>query len=600
MSLVSQVSAALTRIGQEFVTLRSVFGDPLDEGRALRTFRGAYLGGVATTPTDILIVGASTEEGYGTTQMNNAWPMVFRDDLRAYAQPKGMAGGGSISGSVTPALYQAGVGNYFGFGGIGRYTGGADGTYPDTPMFGVSGTFSVTTTFGLGLRGIAALTNGATFSLEWFGTGMDLVYSTDPTFGAFTWAVDGGSTTAVNTNPASSNGNRVQIRGLARGRHTVQVVVTSLGSGGAVAYEGAAFYDGDEGGGIRVWQAARAGYSAFSFVATTGQTGWINSIQTWNLPDLVIINLGFNDWTQGRTSAQWKTDTLAIIAAIKARCNTLSAGFVPSFVLMTMFAATPAGSAHVEPWANFIIKAREIAQADEEVCHFDFQKWFGRPTETAISTRGGILVADGVHASDSGAAIMGGALAEFVLGSAERMRDLVRYGTQAASPTYNAAITTPAAGFAADTYVTGSAVAIPVGRIKPGAIYRCKLKVSKTGAGVATPIVQVRLGTAATTADTSRATLTFAAQTAVADDGFIEVFVTVRATGSSTGVIHAVGVLDHSLAATGLSTANTSIKEATSSTFDTTTPTFIGISVNGGTSAAWTISMVQAELQGCA
>jgi len=159
-------------------------------------------------------------------------------------------------------------------------------------------------------------------------------------------------------------------------------------------------------------------------------------------------------------------------------------------------------------------------------------------------------------------------------------------------------VSTPAAGFASDTYLAGSGLAIPNGRLKAQTIYRCAFDVSKTGAGTATPIINVRIGTAGTTADTSRATLTFAAQTAVADAGMFEIAVIFRTVGSGTSaVIQARGILQHALSITGLSTDVSGVKVATSSGFDSTTNgSIIGLSVNGGTSAAWTITLVEAEL----
>lgn len=163
----------------------------------------------------------------------------------------------------------------------------------------------------------------------------------------------------------------------------------------------------------------------------------------------------------------------------------------------------------------------------------------------------------------------------------------------------NASVSTPAAGFASDTYLVGSSCAIPAGRLQAKAMYRCKFSVSKTAAGVVAPVINVRFGTAGSTADSSRATLTFAAQTAVVDTGFIEVFVTFRTVGSGTAaILEAVGTITHTLTATGLSTAATSIAITTTGTgFDSTVAnSILGISVNGGTSAAWTIALVQAEL----
>jgi hypothetical protein len=162
---------------------------------------------------------------------------------------------------------------------------------------------------------------------------------------------------------------------------------------------------------------------------------------------------------------------------------------------------------------------------------------------------------------------------------------------------YNASVAQQT-GFAADTYLTGSSVAIPNGRLKAGTMYRCKFAVSKTGAGVAAPVITPRIGTAGAIGDTARGALTFAAQTAVIDEGLFEIFMTFRTVGSgTTAIIRNVGTLAHRLSITGLSTDVTGMKTAASAGFDSTVAnSFIGVSANGGTSAAWTVELVQAEL----
>lgn len=154
-------------------------------------------------------------------------------------------------------------------------------------------------------------------------------------------------------------------------------------------------------------------------------------------------------------------------------------------------------------------------------------------------------------------------------------------------------------GLASDTYLVGSSLAIVPSRLQIKTIYRCRFNVTKTAAGVATPIINVRYGTAGSTADTARLTLTHSAQTAALDEGFFEVFVTFRAVGSGTStILRGVSVLSHENTATGLSTKSTDhVTALTSPGFDSTVAnSIIGLSVNGGTSAAWTINLVQAEL----
>ena len=155
-------------------------------------------------------------------------------------------------------------------------------------------------------------------------------------------------------------------------------------------------------------------------------------------------------------------------------------------------------------------------------------------------------------------------------------------------------------GFAADTYLTGSDVAIPQGKVQAKTKYWCKFNVVKTGAGVATPIINLRVGTAATTADASRGTLTFSAQTAVIDEGTFEVQGIFRTAGA-TAVLQSLGQLSHRLSITGLGVGVSEPEIATSAAFDVTGAGLkIGLSVNGGASAAWTINVVDAMLSNLA
>lgn len=163
---------------------------------------------------------------------------------------------------------------------------------------------------------------------------------------------------------------------------------------------------------------------------------------------------------------------------------------------------------------------------------------------------------------------------------------------------YNASVSNQGPGFASDTYLTGSSIAIPSGSLQAKSIYRCRFALTKTAAGTATPIINVRFGTNGSTADTSRGTLTFSAQTAAADEGVFEVVVVFRTVGSGTSaVIQSSGQLRHRLSITGFGTGVSEPEAATSAGFDSTVAnSIIGLSVNGGTSAAWTVTQVTTEL----
>ena len=120
---------------------------------------------------------------------------------------------------------------------------------------------------------------------------------------------------------------------------------------------------------------------------------------------------------------------------------------------------------------------------------------------------------------------------------------------------------------------------------------------SKTNAGTAAPAINVRFGTAGAIGDTARCTLTFSAQTAAVDTGSFEVWVTFRTIGASA-VMQCVGQRLHGLSVTGFGNLVSETQSVTSGTFDSSVAnSIIGVSVNGGASAAWTIPLVQAELE---
>jgi hypothetical protein len=152
----------------------------------------------------------------------------------------------------------------------------------------------------------------------------------------------------------------------------------------------------------------------------------------------------------------------------------------------------------------------------------------------------------------------------------------------------------------ADTYITGSALQFPAVRpLKVGTRLRWMIAVTKTGAGVATPIVNVRFGTNGSTADTARITFTGAAQTGVVDEGMLVIELTVRGPiGASCVVQCSMRMLHNTAAATGLWGAITPVLKATSAAFDCTTANIIaGISINPGASGVWTVTQCDADAE---
>lgn len=159
----------------------------------------------------------------------------------------------------------------------------------------------------------------------------------------------------------------------------------------------------------------------------------------------------------------------------------------------------------------------------------------------------------------------------------------------------NAAIASQA-GFAADTYVLNSNLVIPSFSLQAKTRLLWLISAAKTAAGIATPIFQIRIGAAGALADTSRLTLTGSAQTAAIDQGVFLIMATVRNVGAA-GVIAGTLSLAHNLAATGFASNAAGVVEANGAGFDNTAlgGLHIGLSINGGASAAWTVTQVQVE-----
>ena len=203
-------------------------------------------------------------------------------------------------------------------------------------------------------------------------------------------------------------------------------------------------------------------------------------------------------------------------------------------------------------------------------------------------------------------ALSGADLVPVVQGGVTEKATVDQIATFVSRALFNASLTTPGAGFASDTYLVGSSIAIsaPATMVQTKTIYRCLFSVARTTAGTAAPVLTVRFGTAGTTSDFAACVFTFPAQTGVADEGIFEVFANFRSVGiGTTASIGGVARLTHdkgfgSTASTGLSveSAPTVINAGGSGFNSTVANSIIGLSVNGGASAAWTIAIVQAEL----
>jgi hypothetical protein len=170
-------------------------------------------------------------------------------------------------------------------------------------------------------------------------------------------------------------------------------------------------------------------------------------------------------------------------------------------------------------------------------------------------------------------------------GKVNSLGDFNNFSTASQSPTA-----------ATRTYITGSQVAVPAGKLQIGTMVRWTFNMTKTAAGTASSTFDVAFGTAGTTSDTARLSFTKPAGTAIADEGKVVIEMTVRGPLSASGIVVGEFSMIHNLAATGHATIPCVVVNIVSSAFDVTTPTFVGVCITSGASDAITIQQVITEV----
>jgi len=145
-----------------------------------------------------------------------------------------------------------------------------------------------------------------------------------------------------------------------------------------------------------------------------------------------------------------------------------------------------------------------------------------------------------------------------------------------------------------ETIPTNANLIIPSHGLVTGAAFEWQWSMSKTAAGTAAPTFNIKVGSAGTTADTTRFTITGPAQTAAVDTGFYMLSAQLRAAGASAVLVGTLFGQHTAATGAGFGTASATngYQVATSSTFSSTTAVegwFVSLSLAPGASAVWTV-----------
>lgn len=162
-------------------------------------------------------------------------------------------------------------------------------------------------------------------------------------------------------------------------------------------------------------------------------------------------------------------------------------------------------------------------------------------------------------------------------------------------PLVNGSTTSQSLSATTRTYLTGSALSVPSGKLQVGSQFTWRFNMTKTAAGTATSTIDVAVGTAGTTSDTAVLSFTKPAGSAAADEGFCTIQVICRGPLSASGVFVGEFAMIHNLASTGHMVIPACCVNTVSSSFDVTTANLIlGVCVTTGASDVITVQQVHA------
>ena len=184
-------------------------------------------------------------------------------------------------------------------------------------------------TAGLGLRAylLDSATDEMTVTIQ--ADSLRLLYAVGPDRGSMEITIDGAVVEVVDTYATVAAGGKAWAADeLGAGPHVVRVraVGTAEALVQPVLVEG--ILDGDATSGVRVWEAGHSGYGSTHFVQQRGRESSVAQAD----PELVIIELGTNDYTFQLTGAQFEANLTTIIDRVQAAVD----GRV-SIALMSMF-----------------------------------------------------------------------------------------------------------------------------------------------------------------------------------------------------------------------------------------------------------------------
>jgi lysophospholipase L1-like esterase len=319
-------------------------------------------------PARWVAVGDSISEGMGASTVDTRWIDLTLDGLRERYPTDGVTGGVGYRPAAFAVAPPAST--------WAKWASSSEGSVSASGR-----------TADLGYRSVT-LGAGATTTYPFTGTDLDLWWTSGR--GTFSYAIDDGDATEVDTRDSMATSGITPVTGLASGSHTVTIHAHT-----AVDIEGLTAFDGDRDRGISLFDSSRSGATARTFTADL--PGFLDSIAATK-PDLVTITLGAND-AFSRTPAQFEDDYRTLIDGLQSLDDPPSIMLMGEFVPGTNLTEGLAGDA-----GEYDAVVQRLASQTGSA-YVDLAD--ALPDDGVAS----LLSADGVHPNDAGQRV----IADFVL-----------------------------------------------------------------------------------------------------------------------------------------------------------------------------------------
>lgn len=348
-----------------------------------------------------MIIGDSSWEGYGATQMNRSAARRISPLLNK-KRPLTMQTGTTYTAPTQP------------IGGRGFIPSFHSGTLTQSDktegVVTTGGGFGVTAGFGVNLNyWTASAAGNQLYNLV--GDNVEISIYAGPGLGVLSYQIDGGAAIQINTAVVGNSYAYLTapIALGAAGAHTLQINWVS----GAIFVNGVVEYNGDLNAGIVGHHAGFVGTSALSYA----QNGGLGNAATATFEHAINANcalvgfmLGINDANSGgRKPAQYQSDLIALYAYIRSLYNIFAVP-VPTMAHFIQYTPSTTTADPSDGWPAYVNAAYQAAASDTNAVVVDISK---RLPSAAVNGAGTYFF-DGAHPNDNGYAAIADIISDFL------------------------------------------------------------------------------------------------------------------------------------------------------------------------------------------